>query len=770
MPRAEGALPTPVVEQGASLRKPKATMRQRLQHAELLLRVTEKMASCTTFDEVLYALVEMTSQQLQCERGSLFLNNPETNELYSRVAQGSKSLEIRILNTSGVAGHVFQSGENLIINDVYADPRFNKVVDEQTGYSTRNIMCIPIRTARGEVIGVAEALNKQNGDFNQDDLDLYDAMISQGSVALQSTNIIERMQAASKKEMEFIELVSEMTQDIKLGSLLQRVMGEATRLLNAERSTLFLNDEKTGELWSEVGHGLERMQIRLPNHVGIAGAVFTSGKSINIPHAYADLRFNPEFDRKTNYFTRSILCVPIVNKKGKTIGVTQILNRRGGPFSDEDESHLRAFTAQIAIALENAKLFADVQAIKNYNEAMLESMSNGVITFDEDNRIVTCNAAALRILKTQPTQILNQDAAVFFGLDNAWFVDRLTLIDGQQAMVALMDTEFKVESESVSVNLTLQPLLSSDGLRIGAMALLENISSEKRLKSTMSRYMDPNIADKMLAQGAEALGGKSVLATVLFSDIRGFTSISEELGPQRTVELLNEYFTLMVGCIQREDGMLDKFIGDAIMCAFGIPVQHTDDPDRALRTALEMIRDLMEWNKVRRTEGKLPVEIGIGINTDHVVSGNIGSKRRMDYTIIGDGVNLAARLEGACKTYGARIMISDSTYRQLKGTYFCRELDLIIVKGRTQPGAVYEVMDYHTEDTYPSMTDALHFFRVGLSKYRSKKWEQAIADFEQVLALNPLDKAARLYVERCKHFQDSPPPAEWSGVWHMQEK
>jgi adenylate cyclase len=313
-------------------------------------------------------------------------------------------------------------------------------------------------------------------------------------------------------------------------------------------------------------------------------------------------------------------------------------------------------------------------------------------------------------------------------------------------------------------------LLSSDGLRIGAMALLENISSEKRLKSTMSRYMDPNIADKMLAQGAEALGGKSVLATVLFSDIRGFTSISEELGPQRTVELLNEYFTLMVGCIQREDGMLDKFIGDAIMCAFGIPVQHPDDPDRALRAALEMIRDLMEWNKVRRTEGKIPVEIGIGINTDHVVSGNIGSKRRMDYTIIGDGVNLAARLESACKTYGARIMISDATYRQLKGTYFCRELDLIIVKGRTQPGAVYEVMDYHTEDTYPSMTDALHFFRVGLSKYRTKKWAPAIADFEQVLTLNPLDKAARLYVERCKHFQDSPPPAEWSGVWQMHEK
>ena len=113
------------------------------------------------------------------------------------------------------------------------------------------------------------------------------------------------------------------------------------------------------------------MQIRLPNHVGIAGAVFTSGKTINIPYAYADLRFNPAFDKQTGYFTRSILCVPIVNKDGKIIGVTQVLNKRGGPFTDEDESRLKAFTAQISIALENAKLFDDVQNMKNYNESML---------------------------------------------------------------------------------------------------------------------------------------------------------------------------------------------------------------------------------------------------------------------------------------------------------------------------------------------------------------------------------------------------------------
>ena len=141
-------------------------------------------------------------------------------------------------------------------------------------------------------------------------------------------------------------------------------------------------------------------EIRLPNTAGIAGSVFTSGKTMNIPYAYADLRFNPSFDKQTGYFTRSILCVPVVNKNGKVIGCTQVLNKKGGKFTDEDESRLKAFTQQVAIALENAKLFDDVSKSRKYNESMLSSMSNGVITIDGDGKIVTCNRSGLKILKT----------------------------------------------------------------------------------------------------------------------------------------------------------------------------------------------------------------------------------------------------------------------------------------------------------------------------------------------------------------------------------
>ncbi|MGE4219006.1 MAG: GAF domain-containing protein [Alphaproteobacteria bacterium] len=732
---------------------------RRLRQAEVLLNISRKVAGLESLEEVLATLVEMTTWEVGAERGSLFLNDPETNELYSRIALGNHHREIRILNTSGIAGHVYNANEGTIIHDAYADPRFDRSIDDQTGFITRSILCAPVRTVRGEVIGVIQALNKQEGRFTQDDLDLLEAMSSQAAVALQSTQFVERMKKSREQELEFLDLVADVTSDIDLRSLLKRVMGEAARMLNADRSTLFLNDEKTSQLWSEVGAGLETTQIRFPNHLGIAGAVFTSGQSVNIPYAYADLRFNPAFDKQTGYFTRSILCVPVVNKDGKCIGVTQVLNKRGGPFSDEDESRLKAFTAQVSIALENAKLFADVQNMKNYNESMLQSMSNGVITIDEDGKIVTCNASGLRILRVRANDIVGRPAAEYFAGPNAWVMDKVhRVVDTQESDISV-DAELEVVGAKVSTNLTALPLITAEGKKLGSMLMIEDISTEKRMKSTMARYMDPGIADQLLAGGEEVLGGKSLVGTVLFSDIRAFTTLTEELGPQGTVSLLNEYFTIMVDALQREDGMLDKFIGDAIMAVFGIPIARPDDEDRAVRAAIAMISDLFTWNKQRADQGKRQIDMGIGLNTDTVVSGNIGSPKRMDYTIIGDGVNLAARLESACKQYGARILISENTFDKLRGTYRARQVDKVIVKGKTEPVGVFEILDYHTADSYPNLGEALGRFRDAVEAYQNQRWDDAIDSFESVLGINPGDKCAQMYVQRCLHFRADPPPA-----------
>jgi adenylate cyclase len=226
----------------------------------------------------------------------------------------------------------------------------------------------------------------------------------------------------------------------------------------------------------------------------------------------------------------------------------------------------------------------------------------------------------------------------------------------------------------------------------------------------------------------------------------------------------------MVECIQREGGMLDKFIGDAIMAAFGIPLAHDDDEDRAMRAAIAMINALNHWNRDRVSQGKKPVKMGLGLNTDVIVSGNIGSPKRMDYTLIGDGVNLASRLESLCKKYHASILISENTYKRLRGTYRIREVDRVVVKGKTETVGVYEVLDYHSAESFPNLMEAVNHFQDGLQKYRNQQWDRAIQSFDKARELNPADEICRMYVDRCKFWKETPPAEGWDGSWIMDSK
>ena len=645
------------------------------------------------------------------------------------------------------------------------------------------MICSPVKTVDGKTIGVIQVLNKKKGRFSKADLNLINDISTQAAISIQNAQNNEFFQKKREQEMEFVSIVSDVTAEIDLSSLLKRVMEEATKMLNADRATLFLNDEKTQELFSRVAMGEGVGEIRLPNSAGIAGSVFTSGKTMNIPYAYADLRFNPAFDKQTGYFTRSILCVPIVNKIGKVIGCTQVLNKKGGKFTDEDESRLKAFTQQVAIALENAKLFDDVSKSKKYNESMLSSMSNGVITINEEDEIVTCNKSGLKILRVVSPNIIGLKSESFFKEKNSWIQDKINVVKKNHEPELIMDCEIEVfnseneKKELVSANLTILPLINeenegrtdSQNQFLGTLLMLEDISSEKRMKSTMSRYMDPGIANQLLEEGADIMGGLDTTATLLFSDLRSFTNITESLGAQGTVKLLNEYFEIMVECITEQGGMLDKFIGDAIMAAFGLPITHEDDEDRGVKAGINMIKRLWQWNEVRNKEGKPPLDMGLGLNTDKIVAGNIGSQKRMDYTMIGDGVNLAARLESACKQYNARILISDFTFKKLKGTYRIRYIDDVVVKGKTEPVGVHEVLDYHNDKTFPNLMDVVNHFNEGRKKYRLGDFKSSISSFQECLKANSNDLLSKTYIERCEQLIKEK-PTNWDGVWVMKSK
>jgi adenylate cyclase len=579
------------------------------------------------------------------------------------------------------------------------------------------------------------------------------------------------MLGSLREEVQILQISHNLAGELNLDVLLGGIMSATSTLLDADRSTLFLYDSRRNELFSRIAEGIDIKEIRIPADQGIAGNVFQTKKTANITDPYSDPRFNKEVDRRTGYRTESILAMPILNKAGECIGVTQVLNKRNGKFISRDATRLGAFTAQIAVALENARLFEDVLKEKNYNDSILRSTSDGIITLDADDRILTANDAALRVLELDRDRVVSRPARELFRGRDEWVLQSLDKVKqgGQREIAIDMELQFERRSPA-SVNLGLNPLLDVNEEHIGSMIVLEDITSEKRVKSTMARYMSPQVVQQLLAEGESVLGGKAQNVSILFSDIRGFTTVSEALGPRETVAMLNEYFERMVDVLMANGGVLDKFIGDAIMALFGVPFNGERDADNALDVANGMIVALDALNQARIARGNDRIDIGIGISTGPVIVGNIGSPKRMEYTVIGDSVNLGSRLEGVTKTYGCRILISDGTRQALKGDYRLREIDLLRVKGKTEPIAIHEAMGHYSTDVFRDVDQAIAVFTEAMRCYRTRQWTAAIEGFRQVLAMHPGDRPSRVFVERAEYFQANDPGTGWDGVWTMTSK
>lgn len=589
-------------------------------------------------------------------------------------------------------------------------------------------------------------------------------------IAEKTNSMISGLSRAREEEKHLVNMTLAISTEIKLKPLLLKIMKTTKIFLNADRCTLFLHDKKTHELWSMVAQGMDATEIRIPDGFGIAGHVFQHGEVLNITDAYTDSRFNKNVDKDSGYKTNTILCMPVVDKEGNRIGIIQALNKEGGAFSTEDEERLQTFSAQAAIALVNAQLFDDVNNMRIYNESVLKSLSNGVITLDDEGNIAKANEAALAMLKMD-TSIVGQPANQVFTDSNDWVINNvLNVTDNGKAIFSLDSDLILADDSTASVNMNVVPLRDLKDNNIGSMLVIDDITGEKRIRSTMSRYFTEEVATQLLQEGTSVLGGTSQEVSVLFSDIRGFTTLSEKLGPRETVSMLNDYFSAMVDQITVQHGILDKYIGDAIMAIFGAPFSGTQDADNSVKAAVEMMRKLKSFNASRLPSGLEQIDIGIGISSGEVILGNIGSEKRMDYTVIGDTVNLASRLEGANKFYGTKILISEATRDALQNDYLVREVDRIRVKGKTLPIVVFEVLDYLDESNFPNRDKALASYYNAIHEYQQHNWPEAIAEFKQVLKYNKNDGPSKLYIKRCRHFLSYPPMGDWDGVWTMTDK
>jgi adenylate cyclase len=291
----------------------------------------------------------------------------------------------------------------------------------------------------------------------------------------------------------------------------------------------------------------------------------------------------------------------------------------------------------------------------------------------------------------------------------------------------------------------------------------------RKTRKTLELYLSPSLA-RMVSEHPDRLklGGEKSERTVLFSDIRGFTTISERLDAEALVELLNAFLGEMTEVIFTHDGMLDKYIGDAIMAVWGAPLPQGDHAARAVRAALGMVERLRSLEPTWRERGWPSIHIGIGLNSGPMVFGNMGSAQHMSLTVIGDEVNLGSRLEGLCKYYGSGIILSEATVREAGDAAVARELDLVRVKGKLQPVRIFDLLG--PGDERERWTLLLERFNAGINFYRQRQWEDALQTFQSILEIQPKDGPAALYVERCRSMLETPPDPDWDGVTVMEAK
>ena len=795
---------------------------QKLRIVNQTLSMLDMQGFDTILEEMLNSITTKTGELLNADRTTIYLLDEEKNELYTTVTNDTdgRSFEIRFPADQGIAGEAatFKRGIN-IHYDFFDDPRSGqaKIQYQKLGYRAYTMLTLPLLNDDGDLVAVIQLINKLKpgcdrstplderidlGGFTHCDEQLFIEFAPSIRLILESSRsfyIATQRQRAANALIKATQSLSQSSLD--LDDTLMRVMDEAKKLMNADRSTLWLVDRERDEIWTRVVMADGNLkELRFPIGIGFAGQVAASGEVINIPFDLYDhegAETAKKTDQETGYRTCSLLCMPIHNADGDLIGVTQLVNKnKQGYFPDYNPSHwpaapefwkasfnrsdqefMATFNIQAGVALQNAKMFETIKQQEQMQRDILRSLSNGVISTDKEGHIIAANESAKKLLGLDSNESLEGHSIsklvqIEKGDFSKWF-DMAIGDKNRQQYYPDQTLQPAKGGEQHSINLSINTIAdANDSKKIsGALVVMDDISDEKRLKSTMYRYMTQELAEQLLENpDAAKMGGDRKEVSVLFSDIRSYTTLTETLAAEEVVELLNQYFESMVDAVFAHKGILDKYIGDAIMAVFGSPLPLDDHEWMSVQTAVDMRHRLTDFNAKRRAEHKKTIKIGIGINSDTVISGNIGCSKRMEFTAIGDGVNLGARLEGATKIYGTDIVISESTYRPVSDRVWTRELDFIKVKGKNNPVAVYELVGLRSETVPDQKQQVIEHYEKARQHYLNRKFALAIAGFATVLEIDSHDKAAALHMERCQHWLTNPPIGEWDGAWALTEK
>lgn len=531
--------------------------------------------------------------------------------------------------------------------------------------------------------------------------------------------------------------------------VLDAMMDRVMEVLHTDAGSIILQNKDTGLLEFKVTKGEKSEEIKkykLRVGEGIAGWVFKNKKPIIANDVYKDKRFNKSISQKLKYETHNILCTPLL-VKNMAIGVLEVINKElNSHFVDDDLRILNILANNISIVIENARLFDT--SLKKINELnTLSEISrniNSILDLDPLLKVVMHNATEVMKAEVSSVLLLDEDEKeLIFRIalgEKGEKVKKIKLKVGEgiagwvaktgKAIIVNdvkneprfnkrvdRKTGFKTRSilcvplyskeKMIGVLQVINkhenlPFTKGDeellhtfachaAIAIENAKLYENIREEERKRGIYQRFLSPQIVDEIMNKAKTiSLGGRRQNVTILFSDIRGFTEITEAKPPEYIVDLLNEYFAEMIDVIFKYGGTLDKFIGDGLMAIFGTPIYYKDHAKRGVAAALEMQEKLKALNMRNRKRGFVELAVGIGVNTGSVIAGNIGSQKRMEYTVVGNGVNIASRLEGLAQ--GGQILITESTYNELKGLKLdVEKLKQVQVRGKRGAMDIYQV-------------------------------------------------------------------------------
>jgi adenylate cyclase len=556
---------------------------------------------------------------------------------------------------------------------------------------------------KDQILGLSRQVGRLSASLRTNTPGIPRAVIDELAQVERILYKLSRKSAAAQEELDNMVALANISQmvnsSLEVDEVLRIAMDTVVRMISAERGFLMLRDAdnrmniRTARNWEQESiNSKESATSRT-----IITRVIESGESILTTDAQEDPRFGAQ-ESIIAHNMRSILCVPL-KVKNDLIGVIYADNRvRSGIFTESSRSVLSTFANQVAIAIENARLFtslrhtlAEVTELKNLMDNIFASIASGVITADVQDQITLCNKAAEAILGQHTPEIVGRQLdKILPSLAEDLLPYLATMRETDEPITNLEIRHTMPNRGIVDWRLNLSPLKDANQNTQGVAIVLDDLTERKALEAQrrlFQRMVSPAVIQQLDPESIQ-MEGKRADITILFADIRGFTSYSEKQSPEKLVSVLNRYLAAAAEAVLAEEGTVDKFLGDAVMAWYNAPVPQSDHTLRAVRTALA-IRSAIE---ALYTE--LPADahlaFGVGIHYGEAVLGLIGTEKKLEYTAIGDSVNTTKRIqENARKN---QIMISEAAYERVKKYIYVDKLDAIEVKGKSKPITVYEVL------------------------------------------------------------------------------